>query len=53
MLFVQCKLKPDLAKRADHYFSENMRVVKGTIRLIAAINFSFIGEFVFHSAHVI
>ncbi|XP_012572169.1 galacturonokinase isoform X2 [Cicer arietinum] len=25
----KCKLKPDLAKRADHYFSENMRVVKG------------------------
>lgn len=26
---MQCKLEPDLAKRAEHYFSENMRVMKG------------------------
>ncbi|AET05103.1 putative galacturonokinase [Medicago truncatula] len=25
----KCKLEPDLAKRAEHYFSENMRVMKG------------------------
>ncbi|WJX48207.1 galacturonokinase [Trifolium repens] len=25
----KCKLEPNLAKRAEHYFSENMRVMKG------------------------
>ncbi|XP_027343201.1 uncharacterized protein LOC113855768 [Abrus precatorius] len=25
----KCKLEPDLVKRAEHYFSENMRVMKG------------------------
>ncbi|OIV93972.1 hypothetical protein TanjilG_05675 [Lupinus angustifolius] len=29
ILFVQCKLESNLAKRAEHYFSENMRVKKG------------------------
>ncbi|KAK7399040.1 hypothetical protein VNO78_10215 [Psophocarpus tetragonolobus] len=29
------KLEPNLAKRAEHYFSENMRVMKGTIRVEA------------------
>ncbi|KAF3452688.1 hypothetical protein FNV43_RR03121 [Rhamnella rubrinervis] len=25
----KCKLEPNLAKRAEHYFSENLRVIKG------------------------
>lgn len=29
IFFVQHKLEPNLAKRAEHYFSENMRVMKG------------------------
>jgi len=29
IFFVQHILEPNLAKRAEHYFSENMRVMKG------------------------
>lgn len=39
IFFVQDKLEPNLAKRAEHYFSENMRVMKGIFSLIALINF--------------
>ncbi|KAF5934828.1 hypothetical protein HYC85_025957 [Camellia sinensis] len=41
----KCKLEPSLARRAEHYFSENMRVIKG-LEAWASGNLEDFGELI-------